>query len=830
MTDGDSNEGIPSVDTNNAYDVIKLENFDYHLNYDSEEVLTSFTSNNGQWTWTLMSDSFGDLTHIRVMNPYVPFTIAMIWELYDMRKKDPETEEKGKLTDVVLLGIDGNPLLSGLTITPERVSTDPGNTVQYVAEITLQDGSHITVTDDSEWSIYLGPDNMPISKGKVSNAQTGTWTIIASYGGKEAQAILEVVPVTLELDPPSKEIVAGERVQYTLYTVRNGIRTRIAWDAVTWKIIADNGADPLPNISNGLVTNTTHPGGRYTISAIYNGNTANGTLTIIKPTLLIDPASVEINEGDTVQFSALLRNGPGLTTVTNSCTWSISPSGPTISNGTNKGKVTNTSNAQGTYTIKATYSSLSLTATATLKIRDAQFWIEPPTKNVDASQTASYKAYYRDSAGNTTDVSDSATWTIESPCTINKGLATAGSTPGTFGISATYLGKNSSATLVVVAPKLEIRPDSQTIKIGESATYRAYFTNNSGEIDVTDSVIWSINSTTFIMSKGYVHNCNTPGTYELKAVYNTGGNSYNDTASLVVQDINFRVDPASQTVDLGTTATVRAYSDGVDVTALSTWTRNGNPVSNFDGHVLVNEAGPITMVATYKGKTAQGVINVRQRQLVIVPGSYAINLGETRTFKAYLRASGVSDIDVTNSCDWTIGAPLTITQSGQIGNTNQVGTYPVTATYRPVPSLTANATVIISEYTFPVHDTNITLQVRDNSDLDGDCITIWVNGTKKLDNYKLTAEWKDIPCTFIAGSNSIKLGATANGIDWYYNPSYGPMYGAGQVTAAVRGVKTGTSTVVIPETLLYIDAPPRGEERISLDPNSYFKIWAVDVT
>jgi hypothetical protein len=830
LVEPDNGNDDSNTDLTNAYDIVKLENFDYHLNYDVEDVLTSFTSNNGQWTWSLCADSYGDLTRIRVLNPYVPFSIALIWEHYDIRKKDVEIEDKGKLTDVILLALDGSPLFLDLNIIPNRASCAPGENVQFVAQMTLQDGSLMDVTLDSDWTIYLNNTEMEVSKGKITNAQTGNWTVMVSAQGQQATSILEVDPITIVLEPLNAIINPNETVQFTSYLLKGTTKTKLPWNSCSWSITSDDGVSSVPSISNGLVNNTNKPGGKYTVSAIYNGNTANAGLSINRPSLLIDPSYKEISEGDTVQFNALLKLGNTLATVTTNCNWSISPSGPNLNNSSKKGYVSNTANAQGIYEITATYSSLSLTAFGKVKILDAQFWIEPTTASIDQGQTYQYKAYYKDGSGFVSEVTNLCSWTVENPCNILNGLVSNTNTPGTYGVEATYNGKQSTANIKISAPKLEIRPDTQTIKLMHEANYRVYYTSSSGERDVTDIVTWSINAPTFIISKGKIYNCNIPGTYEVKVVFNNSGKTYIDTASLVVKDISLLVTPSNQLVNLGSTTIVTAYSEGVDVTMSSVWTRNGNVVPNFDGHVTVNESGPIVMIATYKGKTAQGIINVKMKSLVIVPGSYAINLGDTKTFKAYLRSSGDADIDVTNDCNWNIDSPLTITQSGQIGNTNQIGVYKVTALYRPVPSLVADAEVVIAEYTFNIHSTNLTLQVRDNSDLDGDCITIWVNGIVVLDDFKLTASWNDVICNLQSGTNSIKIGATSNGIDWYYDSNYGPQYGAGMVTASVRGIQSDSKSVIIPETLLNIDCPTRGIERISLDPNQYFKIWSAVVT
>ena len=825
-------EVLPTGDTDltNAYNVVKLENYDYHLDYDSDEVFTSFTSNNRKWRWNLCSDSFGDLTHITVLNPYIPFVIAMIWVNYDIRRSDPETEDKGLLTDIVLLSFDGTPLFTSITIDPKIITCEPGGGTKFSATLLLQDGTELDVTDSAGWSIVNCPNGMSIQQGYVSNAQTGTWTIVATVQGKQATATLIVVPVTLTIDPESSTVLPGQRVQYTVYLTNGNTKTPISWKECSWSISSVNGTDPIPNMQDGLVTNDSYPGGTYIISGIYNGNTITASLSILMPVILVDPAIITISEGDNAHFDSLLKLGNTVSTVTEKCTWSIDPTGPIINN---LGNVTNTHDAQGSYNITASYvyESTVIYGTGVLTIKDAQFWIEPPTAKVNIEQTHKYIAYYKDGDGLQHDVTNECTWTIESPCIIDKnGLATAGSSPGTFGINAMYEGKKSNATLEVILPRLEIRENSQQIKLGESAIYRAYFVDCTGEVDLTDVVIWYTSATNSTISKGNIYNNYIPGTFSINAVITQSGKTYTATGTLVVLDITLIVDPSTQTVDIGTIANVRALADGVDVTLLATWTKNGVSVPGFQGRVSVDSTNSITMIASYHGKTANGIILVISKTLVILPGNYSISIGETCSFRSYLRAPGYADVDVTNLCTWNIDSPLTITQTGAVGNTIRVGSYNVSAKLISAPSLVATASVVISEHTFNVHTLTVILQFRDNSDVDGDAISVWVNDSIILNNYQLTGDWKDVTCVLKSGSNKIKLGATGNGRIWYYNPSYGPNYGSGMVTAAVRGKDANTSVVVIPETLLDIDAPTRGSERLNLDPNLYCKIWDITVT
>lgn len=82
--------------------IVNLDNYDYALLYNDDEDLIGFTSNDGTWNWELKRDSFDDLVKVDVTNPLINFTIGLIYENYDFRTATKETDDKGKLMDVIL--------------------------------------------------------------------------------------------------------------------------------------------------------------------------------------------------------------------------------------------------------------------------------------------------------------------------------------------------------------------------------------------------------------------------------------------------------------------------------------------------------------------------------------------------------------------------------------------------------------------------------------------------------------------------------------------------------------------------------------------------------
>jgi len=194
----------PSEDFSNPYYLVTLDNYDYQLTYNVDDELIGFTSNNGSWIWTFGMDSFEDLTYVLVENPYTPFMISLIFENYDVRNGDLETEEKGNLVEVVLIKKDDTtvpvdpdttvyPILS---ITPELITIVAGDYLRYSVLLTVSLGNVVDVTDMCEWTfsselLYMEGIWVP---GVIDNTVglSGTYTITATYDGVTVASTLIV--------------------------------------------------------------------------------------------------------------------------------------------------------------------------------------------------------------------------------------------------------------------------------------------------------------------------------------------------------------------------------------------------------------------------------------------------------------------------------------------------------------------------------------------------------------------------------------------------------------------------------------------------------------
>lgn len=126
--------------------------------------------------------------------------------------------------------------------------------------------------------------------------------------------------------------------------------------------------------------------------------------------------------------------------------------------------------------------------------------IEPPEATVKVGETAQFRAIAMFSDGSEQDVTTDATWSVsdQSVASTNAGNAT-GLAPGQVTVTASWQGLSATAALTVVeeATKtpvcLEVRPAEATIKVNETAQYRAYVVYSDGsEEEVTTKCTWAV--------------------------------------------------------------------------------------------------------------------------------------------------------------------------------------------------------------------------------------------------------------------------------------------------------------------------------------------------
>ena len=355
---GNSSPPLPEVEgsKDNPYDpkgVNAFEDFDYHLEYNDEDELIWFTSHDGTIKYMLNKDSFEDLVTITVLTTTIDFKIALIYENYDVRESGPEVEEKGKLTDVVIMTMDGNPFPLGLSIRPSQATVMVGDSIQFKAYITNVDGTTVEVTQSASWSCSNPLYN--IDGGLILNAQLGTAQVSALYQMVVAYAEVEVIDFEIIVEPQSVIVEyqgTPETIHYKAFKIdsikgsRSDITDDCIWSTTKW----------IGQMDRGAYAVTVNSSGTATVTARYVGKTASAEIESGSPEIIISPSNKEVIVGNPANFKALIASSR--VNVTDQCVWNTTKwNGNIISN-----YYQIIPSSEGSSTITATYQGKSATA------------------------------------------------------------------------------------------------------------------------------------------------------------------------------------------------------------------------------------------------------------------------------------------------------------------------------------------------------------------------------------------------------------------------------------------------------------------------------------
>jgi hypothetical protein len=245
-------------------------------------------------------------------------------------------------------------------------------------------------------------------------------------------------------------------------------------------------------------------------------------------------------------------------------------------------------------------------------------------------------------------------------------------------------GETTSCT----AATLNVTPDTQTVRVGETAQYRAIYDSNGncagGQTDVTNSASWTdgdFASVATSLGQGRFRGTRE-GTGSVRASYN----GLSDSATLRVtgngggecSSATLRVTPTRDTVDVGDEAQYRAIYDSngdcsggeSDVTNSADWSVDSSNIATDlgEGEFRGRREGSTTVRARYSGLTDTATLRVNDDDddscdddatLVIVPFNATVGVNQTFQYRALYDADGPGcsdngDRDVSGSATWTV--------------------------------------------------------------------------------------------------------------------------------------------------------------------------------
>ncbi|HEY0703080.1 MAG TPA: Ig-like domain-containing protein [Candidatus Acidoferrales bacterium] len=530
--------------------------------------------------------------------------------------------------------------LVSIAITPSNPTFASGTMLQFHATGTYSDESTQDITSSVSWTAGSNATVSISSSGLATANSPGSTTITASSGSTSQMDNVTSSPATvnsLTISPSSASIAAGTTQQFTASGNFSDGSTQDVTTQVAW---TTSNANASIN-ANGLATGYT--AGTSTVQATLGaqGNTAALTITnAVLQSITIMPANPTAAAGNSQGLTATGNYSDGTTQdLTKIVNWTSSDT--TTAQVNTSGVVTTTK--AGSVTITATDMAVTKSVTFVVSAPTlSSVTVTPANPSAAVGQSEQLTATANFTDGSTLDVTNSATWTSDTPAvaTVNStGLVTAVNT-GSAGISATYQGVTGGVTFTsgqAVAVSISISPSNPSVAAGDTQQLTANATFSNGTMmDVTSSATWTTSDATLatVSSTGLVTAVKT-GMPSITAQFGAAMKSVtvNVTGANLV---SLAVSPQNPTAPRGTAeqfAATGSYSDGSmkDITASVTWTSTTTNVATIDSNGLASarSVGSSTIAAamgTFSDSTTLNVSAATLTSIDVVPVASSNNL------------------------------------------------------------------------------------------------------------------------------------------------------------------------------------------------------------
>ena len=244
---------------------------------------------------------------------------------------------------------------TSLTIAPTTASMFAGNSQQFSAVATFQDGTSPNVTTGATWTstnnLVASVSNAPGSQGVVTAVSVGTVTICAIYQIEACSNVTVVAAVTAVVITPTNVTIPIGVQQFTATSgIGQNITAIVTWSSSNSAVATISNTSDTQGLATGLSVGTT----TITATAGAISNSTILTITAAVPTVTLSPGRDLIQQGSSFQFKATLTNTNGTTQdVTQTATWESSV--PSVATVSSQGLVTAVS--MGSTTVTATSGS-----------------------------------------------------------------------------------------------------------------------------------------------------------------------------------------------------------------------------------------------------------------------------------------------------------------------------------------------------------------------------------------------------------------------------------------------------------------------------------------
>lgn len=415
-------------------------------------------------------------------------------------------------------GSSGTPRTSvtALTLSPQTVQFDKGDTYKFTASLTTPSGSAEDVSDKVSWTSSNETVASVDSSGLVSGLSAGTTTITVVYQGKKAYTVTDGVTITepepdtaqaseqsvaantgapnisgkeasvavsdailesITVTPASTTIAAGYAQQYTATAIYSDDSTQDITNIVSWSA---NDSELEINDMDGLVTTPTDAAGELIYISASLGELISNPAKLRVSSAVLESITIESPNADSdemparseLKFAAIGHFSDGsILDLTNACHWSIVEEFPDdIDVGV--GEISNDADSigrlntlgPGTLIVGATLGELH--AEYPVAVNDAvlsTLSLNPQTVAMptNSQQQLSLVAYYSDNTSRDVSAAINTAW-LSSDSNIatvgnagESGLVISQDAVASTMITATYLDQTSATILTVTPAVLE---------------------------------------------------------------------------------------------------------------------------------------------------------------------------------------------------------------------------------------------------------------------------------------------------------------------------------------------------------------------------------------
>lgn len=702
---------------------------------------------------------------------------------------------------------------STITVTPRPVSlvrVTPGTaTVSVGSSLTLQAeavdasgapvlGRPVTWTSSDETIAVVG------ATGNVAGIAPGSVTITATIDGRSGTATIGVVPVlvgSIEITPDTVSLRIAQSVRLTAQAFDsdgNPLSNR----TFTWI----SGAPSVATVNQqGDVTGV--GSGTASVFAATEGVSAFATVSVSNipvASVQVNPSTVTLQQGASVNLSAVVRDSAGNVLTNRIVTWSSS--NDAIAVVSSSGRLTAV--AVGNANVRATSEGVTGQATVTVSnIPVATVTVTPANPAIGVGQTLGMTATMRD-ANNNILSGRSVTWSTSnaSVAIVNaQGLVSA-IAPGSVIITAASEGKtgNTGVTVFNVPPvSLTVSASSNSLYQGETKSLRATIRDAFGAPVRGRNVNWQSRSGAVVSVSP------VPGTPDSATFTGVGvGSTYivaedvqtglKDSTQVTVSPVpvaSVQVTPPSATLQLPDSVTLAATpldSAGGTLTRTITWVSLDPSIATVSSSGVVNtlKSGTVTIEARANGAGAGGVDVVGTASITDTAVVHTIQVSAARSF---IVPNDTMHLAVTLRD--TLGNVLSGKPFTLVSSDNTIAT---AATGSP-PFITGGASQGPATVTVSSEGKNGTLVVNGIAAIDAIVIACTSNCASASDDSVAVGATQQYTITVTGGTtalsgrtltmtNSTPSAATAAAATLVTNSS-------GQITVDVAGVAAGSTTI-----------------------------------